>query len=99
MMTRRVTFRLYPSEAQTAKLFAARRLHAYLYNACVEHRKTSYQKLNKSISYLDQQAALVLFKADWQEYKALNHGSLQATVKRVDFGAIRLVETLYKEDD
>jgi transposase len=94
MLTRRVTFRLYPSEAQTAKLFEARRLHAYLYNACVEHRKTSYQKLGKSISYFDQQAALVPFKADWEEYRSLNHGSLQATVKRVDFAFQRFFKGL-----
>jgi transposase len=94
MLTRRVTFRLYPSAAQTAKLFEARRLHAYLYNACVEHRKTSYQKLDKSISYFDQQAALVPFKADWQEYRSLNHGSLQATVKRVDFAFQRFFKGL-----
>jgi transposase len=68
-----------------AKLFEARRLHAYLYNACVEHRKTSHQCFGKSISYYNQQAALVPFKDCWVEYKALNHGSLQATVKRVDF--------------
>jgi transposase len=90
MMTRRITFRLYPSKSQTAKLFEARRLHAYLYNACVEHRKTSYKRYGKSISYLTQQAALVPFKNDWEEYKALNHGSLQATVKRVDFAFQRL---------
>ena len=85
MITRIVTFRLYPSKAQTAKLFEARRLHAYLYNACVEHRKTSYHRFAKSISYLCQQAAIVPFKDCWPEYKTLNHGSLQATVKRVDF--------------
>lgn len=62
MMIRRVTFRLYPSEAQAAKLFEARRLHAYLYNACVEHRKTSYQKFGQSVDYFDQQAALVPFQ-------------------------------------
>lgn len=94
MMTRRVTFRLYPSKAQTAKLFEARRLHAYLFNACVEHRKTSYQKFGKSISYYDQQAALVPFKECWGEYKSLNHGSLQATVKRVDFSFVRFFKGL-----
>lgn len=94
MMTRRTTFRLYPSKAQLAKLFEARRLHAYLYNACVEHRKTSYQKFGKSINYYIQQAALVPFKACWNEYKALNHGSLQATVKRVDFAFVRFFKGL-----
>lgn len=51
----------------------------------MEHRKTSYQRFGKSISYFDQQAAIVPFKECWPEYKSLNHGSLQATVKRVDF--------------
>ncbi len=93
-LTRRVTFRLYPSKAQTAKMFEARRLHAYLYNACVEHRKTSYQKFGKSISYYDQQSAIVPFKDCWIEYKALNHGSLQATLKRVDFSFQRFFKGL-----
>lgn len=91
---RRVTFRLYPSASQTAKLFEARRLHAYLYNACVEHRKNSYQRFGKSISYYDQQASLVSFKACWEEYKSLNHGSLQATVKRIDFAFQRFFKGL-----
>jgi putative transposase len=94
MLTRRVTFRLYPSATQTARLFEVRRLHAYLYNACVEHRKTSYQRFGKSISYFDQQAALVPFKAFWDDYKALNHGSLQATVRRVDFAFHRFFKGL-----
>jgi len=93
-MTRRITFRLYPSASQMAKLFEARRLHAYLYNACVEHRKTSYQRFGKSISYYDQQAAIVPFKDCWVEYKALNHGSLQATLKRVDFAFQRFLKGL-----
>lgn len=94
MLTRRPTFRLYPTQAQEVKLFEARRLHAYLYNACIEHRKTSYQKLGQSIDYFGQQAALVPFKTVWQEYHSLNHGSLQATVKRVDFAFQRFFEGL-----
>ncbi len=94
MITRRVTFRLYPSEAQFVKLFEARRLHAYLYNACIEHRRTSYQRFGKSIDYFTQQASLVPFKDCWQEYKALNHGSLQATTKRVDFAFQRFFKGL-----
>jgi putative transposase len=94
MLTRRTTFRLYPTQTQTVKLFEARRFHAYLYNACVEHRKTSYQKFGQSVDYVDQQSALVPFKADWPEYRALNHGSLQATVKRVDFAFQRFFKGL-----
>lgn len=75
-------------------MLEARRLHAYLYNACVEHRKTSYQKFGKSVDYFDQQAAIVPFKECWEEYRNLNHGSLQATVKRVDFAFQRFFKKL-----
>ncbi|MBV9385594.1 MAG: hypothetical protein JOZ78_04100 [Chroococcidiopsidaceae cyanobacterium CP_BM_ER_R8_30] len=94
MMTRRANFRLYPNQAQTALLFEARRLYSYLYNACMEHRKTSYKRFAKSISYFDQQAILPEFKEFWTDYKRLNAGSLQATVKRVDFAFQRFIKGL-----
>jgi putative transposase len=84
MMTRRTTFRLYPSQSEAALLFEARRLHRYLYNACVEHRQTSYRVDGKSVGYFDQQNALPAFKKVWPEYAKLGAHSLQATVKRVD---------------
>ena len=84
-VTRRVTFRLYPTTAQEKQLFEWKRLHCYLYNACVEHRRTSYQKFGKLINYFDQQNALPAFKDCWHEYKKLGSHALQATVKRVDF--------------
>jgi len=65
-------------------LFDARRLHAYLYNACISHRQTEYKHNHKSISYFDQQNLLPAFKAEWEEFAALNSQALQATVKRVD---------------
>ena len=89
VQTRRVTFRLYPSKKQLAKLFEFRRLHCYLYNACLYERKISYQKLGKSINYLDQQNCLPEFKKCWPEYKQLGSQTLQATVKRVDFAFVR----------
>jgi putative transposase len=61
-VTRRVTFRLYPKPDQKKKLFEWKHLHCYLYNACVEHRRTSYQKFGKSVGYFDQQNALPAFK-------------------------------------
>ena len=84
MPTRRYTFRLYPNKTQEAKLFEARRLHAYLYNACISHRRYEYQVNKKSVSYFEQQNCLPQFKNCWVEYKALHSQSLQATVKRVD---------------
>jgi putative transposase len=58
-------------------------------NACVEHRRTSYQKLGKSISYFDQQSALPAFKECWSDYKELGSHALQATVKRADYAFSR----------
>ncbi len=84
MLVRRQAFRLYPNKAQTKALFESRRLHAYLYNACIEHRKTEYERFGRSVSYFDQQNCLPAFKDCWLEYKQLHSQALQATVKRVD---------------
>ena len=84
MATRRYTFRLYPNKTQQKALFAARRLHAYLYNACVAHRRYEWRANKKTVSYLEQQNCLPEFKKEWSEFATLHSQSLQATVKRVD---------------
>jgi putative transposase len=96
MVTRRTTFKLYPTPQQAAKLFEWRRLHCYLYNACVEHRRTSYKVFGQSVGYIDQQNLLPAFKECWEEYKDLGGHALQATVKRVDFGYQRFFKGLGK---
>lgn len=93
-VTRRVTFRLYPKPAQESKLFEWRRLHCYLYNSALADRKDSYQKLNQSVGYRDQQNRLPAFKAVWTEYKELGSQALQATLKRVDFAFQRFFKGL-----
>lgn len=85
MATKRITFRLYPSKTQNDKMHYWRRLHKDLYNACVEHRKTSYKKFDSAVSYYDQQNCLPSFKEEWGEYKELGSHALQDTIKRVDF--------------
>ena len=85
MATRRYTFRLYPKKNQESKLFEARRLHAYLYNACISHRRFEWKKNRKSISYFQQQNCLPEFKKCWIEFAQLHSQSLQATVKRVSY--------------
>ncbi|WP_019501614.1 RNA-guided endonuclease InsQ/TnpB family protein [Pseudanabaena sp. PCC 6802] len=85
MLTRRITFRLYPKPAQEAKLFEWRRLHAYLYNSALADRKDSYQKRGEKVDYFDRQNRLPAFKEVWAEYKELGSHALQATLKRVDF--------------
>nr|MBW4554037.1 helix-turn-helix domain-containing protein [Aphanocapsa sp. GSE-SYN-MK-11-07L] len=94
MLTRRVTFRLYPKPAQEGKLFEWRRLHAYLYNSALADRKDSYQKRGESVDYFDQQNRLPAFKEVWTEFKALGSHALQATLKRVDFAFQRFFKGL-----
>jgi putative transposase len=88
-ITRRITFRLYPSKAQNEKLHYWRKLHKHLYNACVSHRSTQYKQFGQSINYFDQQNCLPEFKECWVEYQELGSHALQATVKRVDYAFLR----------
>ena len=94
MLTRRITYRLYPSDQQEARLHYWRRLHCNLYNAAVSNRKTQYQKFGHSVDYFEQQNCLPAFKEVWQEYKELGSHALQATLKRVDFAFQRFFKGL-----
>jgi putative transposase len=96
MLTRRVTFRLYPNKFQESKLHHWRKLHKDLYNACLSERKAAYQREGRSINYFDQQNALPRFKEYWTDYKELGSQALQATVKRVDFAFQRFFQGLGK---
>jgi putative transposase len=91
-----VTFRLYPTKSQEAKLHYWRRLHKDLFNACLAERKTAYQREGRAIGYFDQQNALPKFKEYWEDYKELGSQALQATVKRVDFAFMRFFQRLGK---
>jgi len=84
LATRRQTFRLYPNKTQENKLFEARRHHAYLYNACVAHRRYEWRANKKNVTYFEQQNCLPDFKKEWVEFAYIHSQSLQATVKRVD---------------
>jgi putative transposase len=89
MLTRRITFRLYPSATQSKQLHDWRRMHQALYNAALYNRKTQYQKFGHSVDYFEQQKCLPAFKEVWTEYKALGSQALQATLKRVDLAFLR----------
>ena len=84
MALRRYTFRLYPNKTQERELFAARRLHCYLFNACIAHRRFEWKKNQKTVDYFQQQNCLPAFKKEWVEFARLHSQTLQSTVKRVD---------------
>lgn len=93
-ITRRVTFRLYPTKAQLKTLSYWRRLHKDLYNAAIANRKTQYKHFKKSVDYYEQQNCLPDFKEVWYEYKQLGSHALQATLKRVDMAYQRFFKGL-----
>jgi putative transposase len=94
MLTRRITYRLYPSDQEEAQLHYWKRLHCNLYNAAVSNRKTQYQQFGHSVDYFEQQNCLPAFKEVWEEYKELGSHALQATLKRVDFAFQRFFKGL-----
>jgi putative transposase len=85
MLTRRITFRLYPKPAVLSKLHYARKLHWSLYNAAIANRRTQYERFGVNVGYYDQQNSLPAFKEVWTEFKGLGSHTLQATLKRVEF--------------
>ena len=84
MERRKVTFKLYPSAAQEARLQGWVRLHCELYNAALEERIDAWRKCGKSISYYDQQNALPDIKAARPECIELGSHALQQTLRRLD---------------
>ena len=81
MLTKRQTFRLYPNQTQEKALFGARRLHCYLYNACVSHRQYEYRAHQRIVTYLEQQNILPEFKKFWVEFAGLHSQAMQETIK------------------
>ena len=94
MLTRRATFRLYPTATQEKQLYGWRRLYAYLFNAAISHRKTQYEKFGLTVDYFQQQNSLPAFKEVWPEYRELGSHALQATLKRVDLAYQRFFKGL-----
>lgn len=71
MLTRRVTYRLYPTNAQADKLHWARKMHCDLYNAAIANRRTQYKKFGHSVDYFEQQNSLPAFKGFGTNIKSL----------------------------
>lgn len=94
MLTRRTTFRLYPTAQQAQKLDDWKRLHCYLYNAALADRRDMYKRWGISVDYFGQQNCLPDFKQEWPEFAELGSHALQATLKRVDFAFERFFKGL-----
>lgn len=88
-VTRKVTYRLYPTALQQAKLADMRGAHQRLYNAALEERITAYHRCGVSVGYVQQCKELTQLRAEDGMYASLNAQSCQVTLKRLHlaFGA------------
>jgi len=86
MERRKVTYKLYPSAAQSERLEEWVALHCELYNAALQERIESYRKAGKSISYYEQQNVLPEIKAARPEFAALGSHALQQTLYKLHLG-------------
>jgi len=81
---RRVTYRLYPNQAQEAEMLKIRTLHQQLYNAALEQRIVAYRKSGVSLHFAQQCKDLTDLRQAMPEYDALNAQSCQVTLKRLE---------------
>jgi len=93
-LTRRVTFRLYPTRQQEDTLHYWRKLHCSLYNAAVYNRKTQYQKFGHSVIIWSNKTVYLHSRKSGQSINPLVLTRKQATLKRVDFAFVRFFKGL-----
>lgn len=83
-LNRRVTYRLYPNQAQEAEMLKIRALHQQIYNAALEQRITAYRRCGVSLNFAQQCKELTDLRQAMPEYDALNAQSCQVTLKRLE---------------
>ena len=84
MALRKITFRLYPNVAQTARLEELLGLHQRVYNTALEERIRAYKEEGISLNYHAQAKALTQWRAQVPALAAVNAQSQQNTMKRLD---------------
>lgn len=84
LVNRRVTYRLYPSRGQEAKLQKLLSLHQQLYNVALEQRIQVWKCQQRSMSFAAQCKELTDLRTNDQEYAAVNAQSCQVDLKRLD---------------
>ncbi len=96
---RRVTYRLYPSKGQAAKLAEMLRAHQRLWNGALEQRIAAWRQHRVSIGYVEQCRQLTELREDDPVYGALNAQSSQVTLKRLDLAMQAFFRRVERGDD
>lgn len=85
VVTRNITFRIYPSRKQEDTLLSWLELHRKLYNAALWEKRQHYRLTGEHLPYRSQQNHFLMWwKEAHPECKALGSHALQETVRRVD---------------
>ena len=83
-VTRRYTFKLYPSASQCDRMHKVRRVHCNLYNALIEHRRYMSRGGRKGVSFFDQCKELTALRRECPEWAEFYRACQEITAKRVD---------------
>jgi len=83
-MRRAYKYRIYPTGAQESLLENSFSMCRHLYNWNLQERIETYQKENRSVTYLDQQNALPELKKNRPWFKGVYSLVLQDVVRRLD---------------
>ncbi|MGH7015435.1 MAG: RNA-guided endonuclease InsQ/TnpB family protein, partial [Stellaceae bacterium] len=83
-ISRKVTYRLYPSRRQEAALLDMLASHQRLYNAALEQRIAAWRLGRHRVSYVDQCRDLTDLRGEDERYARLNAQSAQVTLRRLD---------------
>lgn len=82
-MRRSFKYRLYPNRLQAEAMATRLESHRTLYNCALEHRKVAWEH-GVAVSFFDQSAELPAIRREDAGLADCNHGSCQATLRRLD---------------
>lgn len=83
IVKRRLSYKLYPSAAQTAEMERQLELHRRLYNAALQERRDAWAR-GIRVTMGDQSRSLKEFKSEIADWNGIHTHTMQLTLKRLD---------------
>ncbi len=82
-ISRRATFRIYPTPKQAVRLESIRERHRVLYDAALEHWIGAYRRAGISVTKGEPEKGVTQVRAEDPDHAALHSQSLQVTLNRL----------------
>ncbi len=83
-MIRTYKYRLYPSQAQTQRLFQVLAVCRHWYNMCLEERKLAWEIEKRQVTKSKQQAKGTLYRKTFPQAKIVFSQTLQSVADDLD---------------